>query len=95
MPPPEAQVVRMAGKVEGPLAAQVHVVAHESLQRDDDDFPRNPTHRDVFRKRTPIDPAHHPLKPSPRDVAVDGLGVDPTSPEPWRIHHETGRNRVE
>ena len=94
-PAPEAQVVRMAGKIEGALAAQVHVVAHEPLQRDEDDFPGRPTHRDVFRQRTAIDPAHHPLKPSPSDVAVDGLGVDTTGFEPWRIDHEAGRDRVE
>ena len=91
----EHQIVPIAGKIEGALAAQVHVVAHEPLQRDDDDFPGHPTRRHVFRQRTAIDPAHHPLKPSPRDVAVDGLGVDTAGFEPRRIHHEPRRDRVE
>ena len=88
--------MRVTGQVEGAGAAEMDGVVHEPLEGKEKDGPElTAAAQRALRHRTAVHPAGEALEPAAGDVVVDGLRVDVAGPQPWRVHYETGRDRVE
>jgi hypothetical protein len=70
--------MRMARQGQRALPAEMDVMVHDMLEREQNGFPGDGgLFLHALRQRTPIDPPDDSLKPAPRHIAVDRLGVDP------------------
>ena len=85
----------MAGQLEGGLSAQVHGVVHEPLQGEEKYGPGLPAARRALWRWAAVHPADDALEPAAGDIVVNGFRVDATGLQPWRVHQEAGRDRVE
>ena len=85
----------MAGQVEGGLSAYVNGVGHEPLQGEEKCGPELPAGRRALWRRAAVHPADDALEPAAGDIVVDGLRVDVPGLQPWRVHQEARRDRIE
>ena len=101
LPAAKRHIVGEAMEAERAQTTQMDVMFHDPLDRQQRELPvglrsdnRVPCLIGMGQRAT-VDPAHHPLQPTPLGIVVDGLGIDAKALQPCRIDEEPGGNPLQ